>query len=42
MRKVMLLMVTILTAVSVAGCVTAGKGKAPIGKGKAPVVHTKG
>jgi hypothetical protein len=42
MRKVMLLVVTVLTAVSVAGCVTGGKGKAPIGKGKAPVVHTKG
>jgi hypothetical protein len=43
MRKVMLLMITVLTAVSVAGCVTGGKGKAPIGKGKAPApVVTKG
>ena len=42
MRKVVLLVVTFLTAVSVAGCVTAGKGKSPIGKGKAPVVQTKG
>jgi len=41
MRKVMLLVITVLTAVSVAGCV--GKGKAPIGKGKAPApVVTKG
>jgi hypothetical protein len=42
MRKAILLVVTLLTAVSVAGCVTGGKGKSPIGKGKAPVVHTKG
>jgi hypothetical protein len=43
MRKILILAVTILTAVSVAGCVS-GKGKAPIGKGKgkAPVVQTKG
>ena len=44
MRKVMLLVITVLTAASVAGCVTAGKGKTPIGKGKAPPppVVTKG
>ena len=43
MRKFLVLAVTILTAVSVAGCVS-GKGKAPFGKGKgkAPVVQTKG
>ncbi len=40
MRKLLILGIAILTALSVAGC--AGKGKAPLGKGKAPVVHTRG
>lgn len=41
MRRLMILGIAILTALSVAGC--AGKGKVPVGKGKAPpVVHTKG
>jgi hypothetical protein len=43
MRKVLVLVVTFITALSVAGCASWG-GKAPIGKGKgkAPIVHTKG
>jgi hypothetical protein len=41
MRKVVILGIAILTALSVAGC--AGKGKVPLGKGKAPpIVHTRG
>jgi hypothetical protein len=41
MRKLLILGIAILTALSVAGC--AGKDKVPIGKGKAPpVVHTRG
>ena len=42
MRKLFVLGILIIAALSVAACVT-GKGKAPIGKGKAPaVVTTKG
>jgi hypothetical protein len=41
MRKIIVLGLAILTALSVAGC--AGKGKTPLGKGKAkPHIHTKG
>ena len=40
MRKVLVIAVSILTTMSVAGCACCGK--APIGKGKAPVVETKG
>ena len=40
MRKIFLLAISVVAAVSVAGC--AGKGKMPIGKGKTPVVVTKG
>jgi outer membrane murein-binding lipoprotein Lpp len=39
MRKIFVLGLAILTALSVAGC--AGKGKVPLGKGKAPI-HTRG
>jgi predicted small lipoprotein YifL len=40
MRKLFILGIAILTALSVAGC--AGKGKIPLfGKGKAPI-HTRG
>ena len=43
MRKFLVLVVTFVTALSLAGCMT-GKGKSPIGKGKgkAPTVQTKG
>ena len=41
MKKVFVILVTLVTAVSLAGCM-GGKGKAPIGKGKAPVVVTRG
>jgi outer membrane lipoprotein-sorting protein len=40
MKKMVVVMCTIVLALGVAGC--AGKGNAPIGKGKAPVVQTKG
>ena len=40
MKKVVVLLCSLVLALGVAGC--AGKGKAPIGKGKAPVVQTKG
>jgi len=40
MRKILVIGIAILTALSVANC--SGKGKVPIGKGKAPAVHTKG
>jgi hypothetical protein len=40
MRKLLIVGIAILAALSIAGC--AGKGKVPVGKGKAPVVHTKG
>jgi outer membrane lipoprotein-sorting protein len=40
MKKMVVVMCTIVLALGVAGCT--GKGKAPIGKGKAPVVQTKG
>ena len=38
MRKITILGIVVLCAVSLAGCACCGgKGKAPIGKGKAPV-----
>jgi len=40
MQKTLVLVISILTALSIAGC--AGKGKVPIGKGKAPIIHTRG
>jgi len=40
MKKFLVVIGTVILALSVAGC--AGKGKAPIGKGKAPVVQTRG
>jgi len=42
MNRFLVIVCSLLLAISVAGC--AGKGKAPIGKGKAPVppVVTKG
>ena len=40
MKKIVVVICTVVLALGVAGC--AGKGKAPIGKGKAPVVQTKG
>ncbi len=42
MNRFLVIVCSLLLAISVAGCV--GKGKAPIGKGKAPVppVVTKG
>jgi hypothetical protein len=41
MKKVLVILCSVVLAVGLAGC--AGKGKAPIGKGKAPVpVVTKG
>jgi hypothetical protein len=42
MKKIVVVMVTVVTALSLAACVEGGKGKAPIGKGKAPVVVTRG
>jgi hypothetical protein len=43
MRKFLVLVVTVITALSVAGCASWG-GKSPFGKGKgkSPIVHTKG
>jgi len=41
MRKILVLGLAILTALSVAGC--AGKGKVPLGKGKGKTpIHTRG
>jgi hypothetical protein len=41
MKKVLVILCSVVLAVGLAGC--AGKGKAPIGKGKAPApVVTKG
>ena len=40
MRKIVFVVISLVAALSVAGCVTAGKS--PAGKGKAPIVHTKG
>jgi hypothetical protein len=41
MKKVLVILCSVVLAVGLAGCV--GKGKAPIGKGKAPApVVTKG
>ena len=40
MRKFLVVVVTFITALSLAGC--SNWGKSPIGKGKAPVVRTKG
>lgn len=41
MNRFLIIVCSLLLALSVAGC--AGKGKAPIGKGKAPpIVTTKG
>ena len=41
MRKIMILGLAILTALSIAGC--AGKGKVPLGKGKGKTpIHTRG
>ncbi|HZQ11995.1 MAG TPA: hypothetical protein VFB31_04220 [Pseudolabrys sp.] len=41
MRKILVLGLAILTALSVAGC--AGKGKVPFGKGKGKApIHTRG
>ncbi len=42
MRKIFVVLVTVVTAISLAGCIAGGKGKSPIGKGKAPVVVTRG
>jgi hypothetical protein len=42
MKKIVVVLVTVVTALSVAGCMEGGKGKSPIGKGKAPVVVTRG
>jgi hypothetical protein len=43
MKKVLVVLVTVVTALSLAGCIAGGKGKAPLlGKGKAPVVVTRG
>jgi hypothetical protein len=40
MQKAFMLAITIVAALSVAGC--AGKGKTPVGKGKTPAVVTRG
>jgi hypothetical protein len=44
MRKYLVHAIMFLAALSVAGCVSTGKGKSPIGKGKgkAPTVQTRG
>ncbi len=42
MRKIFVVLVTVVTAISLAGCIAGGKGKSPFGKGKAPVVTTRG
>jgi hypothetical protein len=42
MRKILTVLVTVVTAISLAGCIVGGKGKSPIGKGKAPIVTTRG
>lgn len=40
MKKLVVVICSLVLALGLSGCV--GKGKAPIGKGKAPVVQTKG
>jgi len=40
MKKLLVVICSVILAIGLAGCV--GKGKAPVGKGKAPVVQTRG
>jgi ABC-type proline/glycine betaine transport system permease subunit len=40
MRKMLVVICSVILAFGLAGCW--GKGKAPVGKGKAPVVQTRG
>jgi hypothetical protein len=40
MRKLLVVVCSMVLAFGLAGCI--GKGKSPVGKGKAPVVQTRG
>ena len=40
MKKLLVVVCSLVLALGLSGCV--GKGKAPVGKGKAPVVQTRG
>ena len=40
MKKLLVVICSLVLALGLAGCW--GKGKAPVGKGKAPVVQTRG